>query len=166
MSPGVMTSLEALGIAIRAALDASELYTELTHRAGNSLIRDKLLLLAREEQQHQRILEETYQRRFPDVPLELPRSQLPSGMSCQDLRAQLTPQRLLSCAIEQERRSREFYLHQADLADDTNGRRMFNFLADWEFSHQMELAPDYELLTRFPRHFDRTSEPWKAEFRR
>lgn len=42
---------------------------------------------------------------------------------------------------------------------------MFNYLADWEFSHGMTLTAERDMLLRYPRYFERASEPWKAEFR-
>lgn len=160
-----ITALEALGVAIRAEADASEIYREVAGRIGNQLFQQRVLLLANEELQHKRILEETYKRQFPDVPLALPESQLPQAICTRELRQHLSIREILSCVIEQEQRSRDFYLQAAEKTTDLTGKMMFNFLADWEFSHQMALSAEYEMLVRYPRYFQQTGEPWKPEFR-
>lgn len=160
-----LTALEALGIAIRAEADACEVYTELAKRVDNPLVRQKIELLAKEESQHQRILEAAYRERFPEVPLELPRSQLPREYSCAALREQRSLKDILSFAIDQERISHEYYLKAAQEAKDLSGQMMFRYLADWEFSHQMALTAEYEMVVRYPRHFGQGAEPWKPEFR-
>ena len=160
-----LTALEALGIAIRAEADAAEVYGEIAKRVHNPLIRQKIELLAKEELQHQRILEAAYRERFPEVPLELPRSQLPREFSCAALREQQTLKDILSFAIDEERRAHEFYLRAAEQTKDLSGQMMFHYLADWEFSHQMALSAEYEMVVRYPRHFGEGAEPWKPEFR-
>lgn len=160
-----LTALEALGIAIRAEADAAEIYTELAERVGNPVLRQKIELLAKEELQHRRILEEAYKQRFPEVPLELPRTQLAHTISCRELRERLTLKDVLRCAIDEERRSHEFYLGAAERTADLSGKTMFRYLADWEFSHQMALSAEFEMVARYPRYFMQDIEPWKPEFR-
>jgi len=159
-----VTALEALGIAIRAEADASEIYKEVASRIGNPFLQQRILVLAKEELQHKRILEEAYSKQFPDVRLALPVSQLPKEICTRALRDRLSVREVLSCAIEQERRSRDFFLAAAEKTTDLTGKMMFNFLADWEFSHQMALSAEYEMLVRYPRYFQQTTEPWKPEF--
>lgn len=160
------TALEALGWAIRAEIDTSEVYVELAARVGNPTLSQRIELLAKEEVQHQRILERAYEQRFPEVPLQLPPSQLPKRFSCRSLRAEMSRKEVLSCAIEEERRCHEFYLKAADEATDLSGKMMFHYLADWEFAHQMALTAEYEMVARYPRYFEQNVEPWKPEFRR
>lgn len=160
-----ITALEALGIAIRAEADASDIYKEVANRVGNPFLQQRVLVLANEELEHKRILEQAYKKQFPDVPLALPDSQLPREIYTRELRQHLSVREILSCAIEQERRSRDFYLEAAETTTDLTGKMMFNFLADWEFSHQMALGAEYEMLVRYPRYFQQTAEPWKPEFR-
>ena len=165
MPPHELTAVEALGVAIRAEIDASELYAELATRVPNPFLQQKILLLSKEELQHKRILEEAYKTHFPEVPLALPTSQLPKAISCRADREQLSASEILNCAIEEERKLRQFYLEAAQHAADLSGQRMFNYLADWEFSHEMALTAERDMLLRYPRYFEQTSEPWKPEFR-
>lgn len=165
MPPHELTAAEALGVAIRAETDAAELYTELASRVANPLLRQKITLLAKEELQHKRILEEAFKAQFPKVALVLPSSQLPKEISCRADRQRLSAAEILNFAIEEECKSRQFYLEAAQHAADLSGQRMFNYLADWEFSHEMALTAERDMLLRYPRYFEQTSEPWKPEFR-
>lgn len=161
-----LTALEALGIAIRAEIDAAEVYQEFASRVDNPFLKRKVKVLVSEELQHKRILEDAYKKQFPEVPLVLPSSQLAKEISNKTRRDRLSLREILSYAIDEERRSRDFYLKAADSVTDLTGKAMFNFLADWEFSHQMELTAEYELVVHYPRYFERTVEPWRTEFRR
>jgi rubrerythrin len=78
-----LAALETFGIAIRAEIDASAIYTEIAARVSNPILRHRIDLLAGEESQHRHILERAYQERFPEIPLELPHSWLPNPISCQ-----------------------------------------------------------------------------------
>ena len=89
MPPHELTAVEALGVAIRAETDASELYAELATRVPNPFLQQKILLLSKEELQHKRILEEAYKAQFPEVPLVLPSTQLAKEISCQADRERL-----------------------------------------------------------------------------
>ena len=91
---------------------------------------------------------------------------MPKAVSCKELRGKMTVKDVLHCAIEEERRSHEFYLRAADRTADLSGKSMFRFLADWEYSHEMALSAEYEMITRYPRYYEQDIEPWKPEFRR
>jgi rubrerythrin len=82
-----LAALEAFGIAIRAEIDASAVYTEIAARVSNPILRHRIDLLAGEGSQHRHILERAYQERFPEIPLELPHSWLPRvfQLLCNDL---------------------------------------------------------------------------------
>ncbi|MGC8898534.1 MAG: ferritin family protein [Bacteroidota bacterium] len=145
-----LTPLEALGVAICAeSAEGGEVYSELAVRVSNEFLRQKIELLAKEELQHNRILEKMYKKQFPDVTPVLPSSQLPKEISSQTERDQLSVRDTLCCAIEQEQKSRGFYLEAALKGADLTGDAMFNFLADWEFSHQMALSAEYGMGIRY-----------------
>ncbi|NPV12240.1 MAG: hypothetical protein HPY57_10660 [Ignavibacteria bacterium] len=57
---------------------------------------------------------------------------------------------ILRYAINLERKSREFYLDCAELVQDLSGKRMFRFLADMEFNHQMILTNELEMIEKYP----------------
>jgi bacterioferritin (cytochrome b1) len=136
--PEGLTSLEALGVAIRAEMDSRDLYKELAGRSENPQIRRRFELLAADEAQHLEYLKEQWEEMASGVPLKLPPSRHPKEM--------LTP-----------------YLRAARETDDPSGRAMFRFLADMEFEHWMTLGQEKDLLVRYPNYGQPGKTPWRAE---
>jgi len=158
-----LTSLEALGIAIRSEQDSSDIYLELAARIEDPIIRRRFELLASEEEQHRRYLSDQYKELAGDVPLELPPSQLPLGMITPEERSRWKLEEVLDLAIDEERRSREFYLKAARDTTDLSGRAMFRFLADMEYQHWMILAQEKDMVVRYPNYGRPGQTPWRAE---
>jgi len=161
--PEGLTSLEALGVAIRAEMDSRDLYQELATRSTNPQIRRRFELLASDEAQHLEYLEVRWEELAKGVPLKLPPSRHPKEMLTPELRAKQDLGAVLDLAIEEERRSREFYLRAARETDDPSGRAMFRFLADMEFEHWMTLGQEKDLLVRYPNYSGPGAAPWRAE---
>ncbi len=157
-----ITALEALGIAIRSEIDAQEIYKDMASMCEDELLKDKFLNLQKEEKKHQILLEKMYKKMFPDVELILPKNQLPAKVSVSEKRKKLNLKEVLTIALEEEKRSREFYLDCALFVTDLSGKRMFRFLADMEFTHQVLLNAELELLEKYPVYFE-GQIPWEAE---
>lgn len=159
-----LTSLEVLGLAIRAEMDASDLYSRLAGCIKNEIARDRILQLAREEMKHRDLLEARYEQLARGTELALPESRLPADVIGTHHPA-MTLREALTFAIDLEKSSRDMYLRAHDQASDLTGKQMFKFLADMEFQHQMELTHEYQMLLQYPRYFDETQEPWSPEVR-
>jgi len=142
--------LEIMQRAMRAEMDAVEIFSELMSRIENPTLEGKVHCLAIEESQHLQILEETCAQWFPDRPPLLPPSQLPDAICCKKSREELSVEDILECAVEVERRSRARYLEAALTADSDDERSLFSFLADWEFSHLMTLGGQHRMKPRYP----------------
>jgi len=147
-----ITSLEALGIAIRSELDAYDLYMNLASRITNPIARDKILFLAREEKKHQDILEQTYRKWFPEVDLVLPPSILPKGKAEHLFHKKTGLKEVIAYAIEQEKASKEFYRKAAKKVVDIRGRHMLEYLAHVEQSHQNLLEAEYQMAMTNPQY--------------
>ncbi|EQB62474.1 MAG: Rubrerythrin [candidate division Zixibacteria bacterium RBG-1] len=160
-----LTSLEALGIAIRSEMDAQDLYEELGQMTASATVAGRFKQLLKEEKQHQKILEDMYNRLFPQVKLKLPPSVLPVIFSTKGKIANKSLAEVLQLAIDEERKSRDFYLDAAEQTPELSGKKMFRFLADMEYSHQMRLQAESELCHRYPNYFSCGEEPWKPEQR-
>src|SRR4030065_782453 len=102
-------------------------------------------------------------RYFPGTQVKLPPSVLPVSFSTREKRTHRSVVDVLELAIEEERKSREFYLDAAEQTPELSGKRMFRFLADMEFSHQMRLQAEKELCQKYPRYFCGGRGPWKLE---
>ncbi len=158
-----LTSLEALGVAIRAEMDSRDVYRELAERADDPLIRRRFELLSAEEEQHLAYLNERYAELAGDVPLKLPPSQLPREMATTEQRRHQSMVQVLDMAIEEERSARKFYLAAARHSDDLSGQAMFRFLADMEYKHWMSLSEERDLLSRYPNYGRPGPSPWRSE---
>jgi rubrerythrin len=159
-----ITSLEALGIAIRSEIDAQEVYKDLASMCEEELMRDKFLNMHNEERKHQLLLEKMYKDMFPEVDLSLPPSRLPKEVKDSSARKKCSIKEILHLAIDEEKKSREFYLDCAETVTDLSGKRMFRFLADMEFSHQSLLNAELELFEKYPAYFE-GQKPWEVESR-
>jgi len=158
-----LTSLEALGLAIRAEMDAIEIYHELAERCDRPLVCRRFDQLAAEEEQHRAYLIEKWENLAAGVELKLPPSRLPPEMRSREVRAVHTVAEVLDLAIAEEMRSREFYLQAARETEDLSGRQMFRYLADMEYRHWMNLSQERDLLWRYPRYHGPAPVPWSRE---
>lgn len=159
-----LTALEALGIAIRSEIDAQEVYSDLADMCGDELLKNRFLSLFHEERRHQTLLEKKYKEMFPETDLVLPQSQLPTEVVESNNRKKMNIKDVLQLAINEEKRAREFYLDCAGTVKDLSGNRMFRFLADMEFSHQMMLTAELELIEKYPSYMEGPKN-WEVETR-
>jgi len=157
-----LTALEALGLAVRCEMDARALYQNLASRIDNDLLKERFLNLAQEEKRQQLLLEKKHREMFPEVELELPPCQLPREVLEKTPGKELTLKEVLKTALEEAKRAREFYLDCAETTDDLSGKRMFRFLADMKFSHQMMLAAELEMLEKYPAYYEGPGS-WEVE---
>lgn len=160
-----LTSLEALGIAILSEMDAQELYRTPAERTTSELVKQRFENLVKEEKQHQILLEEAYRKLLPDAELKLPPSILPADVKGGEGLRPKSMKDVISFALDEERRSREFYPEAALKTDEPSGKRLLNFLADMEHVHAMRLQAEYETLLLYPNYFETGEEPWRPEQR-
>lgn len=158
-----LTSLEALGVAIRSEMDAQAVYREMAQRTTEPRIRRRFENLAADEEQHATYLKERYRKLAGGVELKLPPSQLPGGMATPEERRRMTMLQVLDVAIEEERQSRNFYLSASRETQDPSGQEMFRFLADLEYQHWMALSHERDLLLQYPNYGLSGETPWRAE---
>jgi len=158
-----LTALEALGIAIRAEQDAQDIYSELAARCEDPLVRRRFELLAAEEARHRELLEAKWRELAPEVELKIPPTRLPRGARTGGGGRRMSLLEVLDLALEEESRSREFYLRMEQETTDLSGKNMFRFLADLEYMHWLDLAQERDLVLRYPNYFRRSPTPWRAE---
>ncbi len=159
-----LTSLEALGLAIRGLMDAQEVYKNLADKCENDLLRDRILNLYSEEKKHQQLLEAKYKEMFPNVELMLPESKIPKDLADKSICSKLKAKDILQLAIDEHKSDREYYLDFAESVQELSGKRMFRFLADMKFSHQMMLMAELEMIEKYPSYFEE-QKSWDVEGR-
>jgi rubrerythrin len=159
-----LTSLEALGIAIRSEIDAQNVYEDLAELCEDDLLKERFINLAQEEKKHRLLLEKLYSRMFPEVDLVLPQSQLPQKAINSERRKKLGLKDVLQIAIDEEERMFIFYDKLSKNVKDLSGQRMFKYIADIEYRNKMILEAENEILEKYP-HYYGEIESWDAEFR-
>ena len=155
-----LTPLEALGIAIKAEIEAAETYERLANLVKNRALKEKAYFLQGEELKHRALLEEAYARQFPDVELVLPAQslvprvkELKDEASVPEPRPELV-EGLLALAMEAEQASENFYADLARRSRSQSARTMFQHLSRMESSHFHLLQVEHELIKRFPDYYN------------
>jgi rubrerythrin len=155
-----LTPLEALGMAIKAEIEAAETYERLANLVKNRALKEKAHFLQEEELKHRALLEEAYARQFPDVELVLPAQslvprvkELKDEASVPEPRPELVGE-LLALAMEAEQASENFYADLARRSQSQSARAMFQHLSRMESSHFHLLQVEHELITRFPDYYN------------
>lgn len=158
-----LTPLEALGIAIKAEIEATETYERLANLVKNRTLREKAHFLRGEELKHRAMLEKAYVRQFPDVELVLPAQSLVPGVKA-ELKGEVSVPDLLALAMEAEQASENFYADLARRSQSNSARAMFQHLSRMESSHFHLLQVEHDLVTRFPDYYDVEEFQFGEEF--
>jgi len=163
-----LTPLEALGIAIKAEIEAAETYERLANLVKNRALKEKAHFLQGEELKHRALLEEAYARQFPDVELVLPGQSLVPRVdaepvlssstsltvnSAEGLEGEVSVPELLALAMQAEQASERFYADLARRSQSESARAMFQHLSRMEGSHFHLLQVEHDLVTRFPDYY-------------
>ncbi len=162
MKNGVqLTPLEALGVAIRAEIEAAQMYERLANLVKNHALKEKAHFLQGEELKHRALLEGAYARQFPDVELVLPAQSLvprveaePVLSGAQGLEGEISVPELLDLAMQAEQASERFYADLARRSRSESARAMFQHLSRMESSHFHLLQVEHDLVTRFPDYYN------------
>jgi len=147
-----LTPLEALGIAIKAEIEAAETYERLANLVKNRALKEKAHFLQGEELKHRALLEEAYARQFPDVELVLPGQSLVPRVDAA-LEGEVSVPELLALAMQAEQASERFYADLARRSRSESARAMFQHLSRMEGSHFHLLQVEHDLVTRFPDYY-------------
>ena len=148
-----LTPLEALGMAIKAEIEAAETYERLANLVKNRALKEKAHFLHGEELKHRALLEEAYARQFPEVELVLPGQSLVPRVEAA-LEGEVSVPELLVLAMEAEQVSERFYADLARRSQSQSARAMFQHLSRMEGSHFHLLQVEHDLVTRFPDYYN------------
>lgn len=140
-----LTTLEILGIAIKSEIESVKLYERMKEKSMNPDLAGKLDFLISQEKRHEDILREAYEKKFPEVSLELPpRSIVPpiEGLLSRDA----SLKELFEAAMKAEKLSEDFYKELAGRTKDSGGKSLLLHLAAMELSHHSILEAEYRQL--------------------
>ncbi|MDP8238779.1 MAG: ferritin family protein [Candidatus Hatepunaea meridiana] len=146
-----LTIIEVLGQAVMQEVEAYKRYQLFASRVKNPLVQEKFNSLANEEKAHRELLygmlcKYTGEEK-PPLPKEAPRE---SGKSDEEL----SLPEILQLAIRKEQEAQVFYADAAKLATDPSGKRVLEYLAEFERGHERLLQTEYDSITKYPQWFD------------
>jgi rubrerythrin len=144
-------------VAIRAELDAAEIYRGLQVRVKNEVLRQKLDFLAKEEDRHKAILERLFHDHYPERKLVVPaESKRPKTKVAVDETAAVLG--LFKLAMQKEKEAEEYYKDAKAAVEDAQSRKIFEYLARVERSHFYMLQSEVGLIEKFPDYYDADAE--------
>lgn len=152
-----LSAIEVVGVATRAEIDAHQFYMEMGKRIKNSIVKERILNLAAEEQRHERILKSLLKRWTGEDDPPIPKGSLfPLNELIND---DMTHEQVLEKAIELERAASKRYIEASRMAQDDSGRRQLEYLAEFERTHERILVGELEALKKDEEWFEEDSFP-------
>ena len=144
---------EVLAVAIRSEIEAFSIYSKLHDKVKNDLLRRKLKFLAFEEKKHRKILERLYSQRFPEKEINLPESSfLPPIRLKVDPRTSILD--IFKAAQKAEKMTEDYYKNASRKAEDSESRKILDYLSRVERSHYFMVKSEIDLLEKFPNYYE------------
>jgi len=137
-----------LGYAIRAEVDARNIYTRMADRVRNLLLKEKFGLLAFEEKKHKEILLRLFASMWGGEKPEIPKAVDQRLLPAVSLKPSSGLPDVLSQAMIAEKSAREFYASLAKRVQAPN-RQMLMYLSKVENCHYLMLRSEYILALQF-----------------
>lgn len=146
-----LTAVEVLGLAVRQEIEAHKRYKLFATRVSNPLVKEKFKSLAREEKAHRDMLYSMLQNSTgeekPPLPQKAPRFNREAELN------RSLPE-ILELAIQKEREAQKFYAEAAKTASDPTGKRILEYLAEFEKGHERILKAEYDAIAKYPQWFE------------
>lgn len=142
-----LTNLEVLSIAIKSEIDAKRLYTRMKEKVNAPDLHEKLDFLIAQEEKHENILREVYEKKFPEVELALPPEAI-VPMIDDVLSREATLKELFDAGMQAEKMAQEFYSGLAEMTNDMRAKRTLLYMANMEESHYAILQAEWNQIER------------------
>ena len=140
---------DVLLTAMKAELDARDMYRKLAAGVHNAMLKDRLEFLAAEEEKHRGFFEAQFHKDFPDKKICLPEKGVVPLPEVK-LEGEDTPLSLvLEQAMDAELAAYDFYRGIAGLYADEATRNMIFYVASMEMGHYRLLEIERENAERF-----------------
>lgn len=136
--------------AVKSEIDSNRVYSTLSGRVKNYVLKDRLNFLADEELKHKEFLESFHQKKFPGEELILPdKSPVPlPQVNIENENMKISE--LFFQAMQAEKASHDFYLQFSKMFDSEKGmKNMLNYLASMEMNHYNILKTERDSIDLF-----------------
>lgn len=140
--------MKLLGYAVRAEIDANRLYTKLSNRVKNLLLKEKFQVLAFEEKKHKSVLENLFGVLYPGKTILVPDSVDERLLPSVQVRPSSTFAEILCQAMIAEKSAQNFYASLAKKVGPSK-KRVLEYLSKVERSHFLMLQSEYTLALQF-----------------
>ncbi len=137
-----------LGYAVQAEIDANKLYTKLSNRVKNLLLKEKFRVLAFEEKKHKSMLENLFNTLYPGQTIQVPDSVDERLLPSVRLRPSSTLAEILYQAMIAEKSAQNFYASLAKKVGPSK-KKVLAYLSKVERSHFLMLQSEYTLALQF-----------------
>lgn len=136
--------------AIKSEVDSNRVYSTLSGRVKNYVLKDRLNFLADEELKHREFLESFYKKKFPVEELVLPdKSPVPLPLVNIDNESMKIGE-LFFQAMEAEKASHDFYLEFSNMFEEEKEmQNMLTYLAFMEMNHYNILKTERDSIDLF-----------------
>ncbi len=151
-----LTVIEILGVAIKKEIDAAKFYRDLAARIPNPIIQDRFLTLAKEERRHRALLQMEYKRLTGETKIPVPQGKYKQPESFDWDKASLED--ALNYAIRAERDAQKLYAAAAKTSTDPRGKRMLDYLVEFEKGHERMLVGELNFYQKAPLWFEEREE--------
>jgi len=148
-----LTVLEILGVAVKKEIDAANFYKNLAGQIANPIIKDRFLQLAKEERKHRAMLQAEYKRLTGGEKVSVPKEMVPKIREAFDF-TKGNIEEALQFAISAERDAQKLYAEAAKKSKDPRGKRMLDYLVEFEKSHENLLKSELAFYRKSPTWFD------------
>jgi len=150
--PAELTVVEILGVAIKKELDAARFYRRLADRIANPLVRERFKALAKDERVHKAMLRAEYKRLTGVGEPPLPPKDFLKD-EAYDFAA-FAVEDALRFAIQAERDAQRLYAQAAKTSADPRGKRLLDYLVEFEKGHERQLRAELEFYKKAPLFFE------------
>jgi len=144
-------SLEDLLLtAMKAESEAKNLYSKLSNRVENFLLKDRLNFLSNEEAKHQRFFEYLFQQDFPDKPFTLI-AKSPVPLPKVNIDSEGIPiSKILEEAMQAEKAAYDFYIGISEhFEKKPDIKKMLHYIASMEMGHFRIIEIEKENAEKF-----------------
>jgi rubrerythrin len=133
---------DLFGMAIKAEIEAQEIYSSIHKQSKNFVLKEKMQFLASEEKKHEAILRGLYRQQFGDEKPRIPdETMAPVPAWKPEEGGKIS--NVLKAAMQTELDSNIFYHEMATRVDDAGQKAMFKYLAAMEQTHYHLLEVEY-----------------------
>lgn len=144
-------SLEELMLsALKSEIEANRVYSEIAEKVKNAFLKEKLIYLATEEENHKRFLEKLYKETFPDSKLIVPEKTPVPLPEIKIWEENMPLSEVIESAMNAEMAAHDFYRSLAErFRDNEKNRKLMEYFANMELGHYKILELERDNLKTF-----------------